>query len=118
MDFSVIEKLYYNNVIEHEYIYNCLWKGTCDKTSLIMFLTEKYKNNENIKDVILLVETCIFYIIKNEKNRLSANLETGLTEIIDICSNLKNNILYLKHNKQHINNKLLFSYFILKIKCL
>lgn len=118
MDFNFPTQLYYNNVIEQERVYNCLCKNTLNNAGLITILNEKYKNNENIKDVILLIEMCIFYIIQTDHKRLYSDLDSGLFNILDICSTIKNKILYLKHNKQHINDKLLFSYFILKIRCL
>lgn len=115
VDFGILDGLYYNNTVEEVHIYNCLYRDELNKKELISFLSEKYKNNENIKDTILLVEMSIFYIMRTAIKK-SDCLSSSLIKILDICNELKKDILYLKCNNRHMNNKLLFGYFILKMK--
>lgn len=116
MDFNDPNGMYfYNNVVENVYIYNCLYDVCIDAKKLIQFLKNKYRNNENVKDIILLIETSVFCMLQSATNRDNKQLEIELHKILNVCYDVKNQLLHLKRNNQTISNKLLFNYFILKL---
>lgn len=116
MDFNDPSGMYfYNNVVENVHIYNCLYGVGIDPENLILFLKDKYKNNENVKDTIVLIETSVFHILQSASIRSNRPLEIELRRILDTCYDVKNRLLHLKRRNQHISNKLFFNYFILKL---
>lgn len=100
----------YLNLIENSYVYNILLNENTIK-NLIKYLDKKNKNNENIKDCILLIEQNIYNIF--HKN--SAEKNNILTNLLDLCNLFKMELIKMIDKKKDINYKLLFNYFMIKI---
>lgn len=116
MDFNNIDGMYfYNNVVESVYIHNCIYGESIDYNKLIHLLKEKYRNNENVKDTVLLIETSVFYIIQSALIKDNHKLEQELYKILNVCYDIKTRILHLKRSNKYISNKLLFTYFIMRL---
>jgi len=84
-------------------------------TGLIDIVNEKYANNENIKDVVLLFETLlldgncdILY-----KDTVQYELKKRLLEL---CSSIKNKLVFIKTHNMIMNYKILFQYFIIELR--
>lgn len=107
----------YLNLVENSCIYNILLNSETKK-EIINYLYEKNKNNENIKDCILLLENNvydIFYKMNLGTCQVSDIKLNILEKILHLCNDFKTKIISIINKKREVNYKLLFNYFILKI---
>jgi hypothetical protein len=130
LKFADISQLYtnmnlnYNSVFENINMTKNIISYLKNKESgnLCNILLNKYNNNENIRDVVLIIESVIYKII-NKQNNITYTENTieeyddeRIYKILNICSKIKNVISVLKSNNAYINYKLLFCNFIFLIK--
>lgn len=110
IDFSIVNKTYfYNNIIEYIDVREHIESFIKGSTLLFTILEQKYKNNENIKDVLLLIETIIYDCYRNYENNT-------IDALLKLCLTIKLKIERLKIENKPINYKLLFKYFILMVR--
>lgn len=112
MDFSTIKTnlYFYNNVIEYLYILEKIDLYMDGENRLCDVLNKKYKNNENVRDVILLIENVAY-----DKINIKNNNCEKLYKLLEVCSIVKLKIVCLKRKNTFVNYRLLFNYLILSV---
>lgn len=111
MNFRIPEQhlYFYNNTIEYLDIEDKMNSYLGCDNRLYAMLKQKYDNNENIRDVILLIETIVY-------DRIDVYKKHKLYTLLEICSTIKLKIVSLKKNDKYVNYKLMFLYFMMLIR--
>lgn len=121
MEFPCLDNkyFYYNRLIERvNFSIRMMTYLHGDVGALVDILENKYMNNENIKDVLLITETSLYDLILKNRNEIEKNeiIDERTDKLLKLCSDVKINISNMKMNNEHVNYKLLFKNFILSIK--
>jgi hypothetical protein len=123
---SMYGRYIYSDTFEYNYMRKLIIEfitntSVENKKELSKVIIQKYNNNENIKDVILLIEKILLnFEIQQYSPDISSDMfikeSNKKCVLLELCNNIKKELLLLKTSNKYINYKILFQYFILHLK--